>query len=88
MRGYDIMSKGPGKWQRLILLKLATREAFNLRELLGPTFTKERYNALVRAINGLEDAGEIKVHRFTFGGGGKVYVHLGTTFTGGRLPET
>jgi hypothetical protein len=76
------MSKGRGKWQRLILSKLATREAFKLRELLGPTFTKAQYNALLRAMQRLEDAGEIKVHRFAFGGGGKIYVHLGTTFTG------
>lgn len=48
------MSKGPGKWQRQILSELAIREGFNLQELLGPTFTKAKYNALLRAMQGLE----------------------------------
>ena len=69
----------------MILSKLAIREAFNLRELLGATFTKAQYNALLRSMQGLEDAGKIKVDRFAYGVGGlgKIYVHrIGTTFTG------
>ncbi|MGD0489243.1 MAG: hypothetical protein ABSB94_18910 [Syntrophorhabdales bacterium] len=45
-RWKDGVSKGPGKWQRLILSELAIRDRFNLLELLGPTFTKAQYNAL------------------------------------------
>lgn len=79
------MSKGPGKWQRLILSELAIRDRFNLRELLEPTFTKAEYNALHRAMIELEDAGRIKVYRFGFGvgrGRAKIYVHrFGTTIT-------
>jgi hypothetical protein len=58
------MSKGPGKWQKLILSEPAIRDRFNLQELLGPTFTKAQYNALHRAMLDLEAAGEINVHRF------------------------
>lgn len=76
------MSKGPGKWQRLILSELVIRDRFNLRELLRPAFTKAQYNALHRAMLELEDAGKINVHRFAFGGGGKIYVHrFGITIT-------
>lgn len=69
--------------------KLAIRETFNLRELLGATFTKAQYNALIRAMQWLEEAGKINVARFQFGGGGRIYVsRIGTTFTGeDRLKE-
>ena len=80
------MSKGPGKWQRVILAKLADREFFYLRKLLGRTCTKAQYNALLRAAQELEAAGKINVSRFAYGGEwgqGKTVVHrIGTTFTG------
>ncbi len=63
------MSKGPGKWQRIILSRLAIRDRFTLQELLGRTFTKAEYNALHRAMLELENAGRIKVHRFALGAG-------------------
>jgi len=76
------MSKGPGKWERLILSELAIRDRFNLQELLGLTFTKAQYNALHRAALKLEGAGKIKVHRFGLGGGVKIWVcRFGTTIT-------
>lgn len=76
------MSKGPGKWQRLILAELADREAFNLRKLLGGTYTQAQYNALLRAAKKLETTGKINIHRFALGSGGKTYVHrIGTVFT-------
>jgi hypothetical protein len=80
------MSKGPGKWQRLILAGLADREAFYLRKLLGRTCTKAQYNALLRAAQELEATRKINVCRFLWGGvsgQGKTVVHrIGTTFTG------
>jgi hypothetical protein len=76
------MSKGPGKWQRLILSELAIRDRFNLQELLGTIFTKAEYNALHRAMLELERAGRIKVHRFAYGVGVRSWVcRFGTTPT-------
>ena len=72
--GVKIMSKGPGKWQRLIMTELAIRDRFNLQELLGETFTKAEYNALHRAAMQLERAGKIKVHRFALGGGIRTWI--------------
>lgn len=81
------MSKGFGKLQRLILSELEKRDRFNLQELLGSKYTKAQYNALNRAMMGLEGTGMIKVHRFAFGGGfsaGRTYVHrIGTIFLSG-----
>jgi hypothetical protein len=68
------MSKGPGKWQRMILSGLAIRDRFTIQELLGRTFTKAEYNALHRAMVELEDAGRIKVHRFALGSGGRAWI--------------
>ena len=77
------MSKGPGKWQRMILAELAGREAFHLRALLGRECTKAEYNALLRAAMKLEAAGEIYITRFSWGarpGTGKTIIHrIGTT---------
>jgi hypothetical protein len=81
------MSKGPGKWQRMILAELADREAFHLRALLGRKCTKAQYNALLRAALNLETAGKINIAHFYWGarpGTGKSIVHrIGTTVSGG-----
>ena len=80
------MSKGPGKWQRIILAELADREAFHLRAILGRRCTKAQYNALLRAAWKLEEAGKINIACFSYGGRpgtGKSIVHrLGTTYSG------
>lgn len=76
------MSRGPGKWQRLILSELAGREAFFLRELREPKRGKAQYNALLRAMQELEAAGKINVTRYAYGGRYKTVVHrVFTTFT-------
>ncbi len=51
------MSRGPGKWQRLILATLADTKVFWLRSLLPRHCTKAEYNALLRAALKLESAG-------------------------------
>jgi RecG-like helicase len=80
------MSKGPDKWQRLILAELENKEAFYLRRLLGQKCTKAQYNALLRAMQELEAAGKINVKRFLWGstaGTGKTVVYrTGTVFSG------
>ncbi|MBP8980595.1 MAG: hypothetical protein KBG09_05055 [Syntrophobacterales bacterium] len=77
------MSKGLGKWQRMILLGLKFRDFFTIRELLGLTFTRAEYNALNRAMLELERAGKIKVCRFGLGSGGRDWVcRFGVTPTG------
>jgi len=80
------MSKGPGKWQQMILSELVTKEAFYLRGLLGRHCTKAQYNALLRAAQTLESEGKINITRFRFGAAwciGKTVVHrILTTFTG------
>ncbi|MBU1008477.1 hypothetical protein KKA53_05365 [Candidatus Dependentiae bacterium] len=76
------MSKGPGKLQRLILAVLTEHEAFYLRDLLGWTYTKAQYNALLRAANQLERAGKIGASLFAFGEKRYVVHRIGTIFTG------
>ena len=76
------MSKGPGKSQKLILAELADHQAFRLRALLGPTYPKAQYNALLRATMKLEADGKISVHHFLFGKGRTVVHRVLTTFTG------
>ena len=75
------MSKGPGKWQKLILGKLYQQEVFTFRDLLGDSFTKARYNALHRAFITLARAGQ--VWGTSYGYGNKtIYVHrVGTIFS-------
>lgn len=77
------MSKGPGKWQRLILAELETRDAFYLRCLLDSRCTKAQYDALLRAALQLESKGQISIMRFLFGRFNNVIHKKGTTFTGG-----
>ena len=76
------MSRGPGKWQRAILAELANREAFYLRDLLGPRCTRAERNALLRAAIQLEGAGTINPHRFAYGGKTTVVYRIGTMFDG------
>ncbi len=75
------MSRGPGKWERLILAELASHRAFYLRALLGPCCTRAQYNALFRAALTLEAGGRISVTRFVFGAKTLVVHRTGTMFT-------
>jgi hypothetical protein len=61
------MSRGFGKWQRLILAELASRERFFLRELLPPDCRKADSNSLHRAARKPSDKGMISLHRSWFG---------------------
>ena len=58
------MSRGPGKWQRLILQELESRTCFYLRELLPMQYRKSDYNAADRAMWRLEGEGKIWVWRY------------------------
>lgn len=62
------MSRGPGKWQRLILDRVAAGEQFYLVDLLPAGYTKAQYNALHRAAVTLYEAGQISWVSYTFGG--------------------
>ncbi len=75
------MSRGLGRWERLILAELASRKAFYVRALLGPCCTRAQYNALLRAAMTLEAGGRISVTRFVFGSKTVVVHRTGTTFT-------
>lgn len=48
------MSKGPGKWQRLILDELGRRSWVKLADLLPADHTRSDYVALMRAAHGLK----------------------------------
>lgn len=48
------VSKGPGKWQRLILDELGRRSWLYLAELLPAEHTRSDYVALMRAARGLK----------------------------------
>jgi len=75
------MSKGLGKWQRLILATLADQEAFYVRTLLRPTYTKAQYNALLRAAIQLNAAGKIETARFMCGIMKTVVHRVGSTIS-------
>lgn len=63
------MSRGPGKWQRLILRGLEKFPAFNLRDLLPEDATAAQISALCRACRQLENAGRINVIKWWSPGG-------------------
>lgn len=63
------MSRGPGKWQRLILSGLEKFPAFNLRDLLPENATPAQISALCRACRQLEIAGRINVIKWRSPGG-------------------
>lgn len=58
------MSKGPGKWQRLILRALAEHGAFYARRLLPEQPTAAQRAALSRAMRCLEREQRIEVDRY------------------------
>jgi hypothetical protein len=53
------MSRGPGKWQRLILEALKTHECIFLRDVLPQEHTLSQRRACRRAANRLEKAGRV-----------------------------
>ena len=63
------MSRGPGKWQRLIMSALNKFPAFNLRDLLPEQATAAQISALCRACRQLEVAGQINVIKWWSPGG-------------------
>jgi hypothetical protein len=53
------MSRGPGRWQRLIFATLTDHEAFYLVDLLPADYSRAQYTALYRAVVRLEETGQI-----------------------------
>jgi hypothetical protein len=72
------MSRGPGKWQRLILDRLALNPHFWLRELLPRHTTKSQMNVIYRAAQRLCRQGRVDLRAYPFAAGldhqGKVLV--------------
>jgi len=58
------MSRGPGRWQRLILAALEVHPAVYLNTLLPAGFTRAEYTAIIRAAYSLVDAGRIELDRY------------------------
>ena len=61
------MSKGPGKWQRVIINALETHQAVYVLSLLPEGYTKSDYSAILRAANSLEAAVKIETDRYQCG---------------------
>ena len=66
------MSKGPGKWQQMILERLESG-GFYLTDLLPTGYTLANYQSLHRAMTRLETMGKIKVVRWV-AGAQRVYI--------------
>lgn len=58
------MSRGPGRWQRLVIEGLERRPAYYVVSLLPEKFTRAQYSALLRAVASLEERGRIEVDRY------------------------
>lgn len=65
------MSRGTGRWQRIIVATLAECGPFHLRSLLAPHASRAQLGALARAARELESAGRISVTRYMCGGAGE-----------------
>lgn len=61
------MSKGPGKWQSVILKAIETYTAVYVISLLPQGYTRANYTAILRATNSLEAAKKIETDRYHFG---------------------
>lgn len=61
------MSRGPGKWQRLILEEVSKNKWFYLIDLLPDKFTMSQYKALYRAASRLADTQRIAYHCYMCG---------------------
>jgi hypothetical protein len=61
------LSKGPGRWQRIILAELSERDCFYLLELLPANYRKAEYNALNRAAWQLAEQRKIDLYRYMCG---------------------
>ena len=61
------MSRGPSKWQRLILNKAAEGEWFYLVDLLPASYTESQYQALYRAACRLEESGRVSWQQYRYG---------------------
>lgn len=63
------MSKGPGKWQRRLLLALEEQPAVFLADLLKRPYPRAHYVALHRAASVLADSGQVDIHTNCLAGG-------------------
>ena len=61
------MSRGPGRWQRLIVSEVEKGEWVYLVDLLPAGYTVSQYNALQRAARTLADAGKIGWFHYVYG---------------------
>ena len=62
------MSKGPGKWQKLILEAVTKKGGqIYLIDLLPPSFTESQYQAAYRAAATLAKSKEIAIMIYRFG---------------------
>ena len=61
------MSKGPGKWMRLIMRALEAYPAFYLRDLIGPGRRDSMYSALDRAATQLSETGNVQCWTYEMG---------------------
>ena len=61
------MSRGPGKWQRVILDRVSSGGWHYLSDLLPKRHTRAQYKALHRAMTTLENKGKIAVYRYLCG---------------------
>ncbi len=61
------MSRGPGRWQRLILQTLRLESSVDLVDLLPKGYTASAYQAAYRAALTLEASGRIEVWRYIYG---------------------
>ena len=64
LRLVQIMSRGPGKWQRMILRALELHKSFFVRDLLPANAGRSACVALSRALRSLELAGRVSVRRW------------------------
>ena len=68
------MSKGPGKWQKMILERLEQEDYFYLITLLPIEYDRNDYKALFRAAHKLYDDGKIGIRDWHGCGRQRFYV--------------
>jgi hypothetical protein len=78
------VSRGPGKWERLILHELSEREYFYLADLLPPDHRKAEYNALNRAAGRLCVKGLIGILDYAYGTAKVLCMRVGAPRPPGR----
>ena len=61
------MSKGPGRWQRIVLDAVDQHKAVYVFDLLPSDHSRSDYVALLRAVNRLEDTNQIEINKYLCG---------------------